>query len=299
MTPNKPPRLNPDVNKATMYAIIVNGIQIVALITFVLFVTLTDFGSDSRFSLQLVAVIGGIMACWGALIDIQEALRTRRRERTINELQITNEQMDLLNLKLRAQRHDFLNHVQVVYSLLEMQEYQEATAYLERIYDQLRAVSKVMRTHMTAFNALLQIKSAACEEHGVTFEMDIKSTLDHIPIPSWELCCIVGNLLDNAMDAVTAAQQPRIFLSVTEDLRSFSIAVQNNGSSIPPDMRERIFHAGVSSKGEGRGMGLSIVRQTLEEYGGSIGVTSNAHETSFTVSVPKGNCDAIIQPQTT
>ena len=68
--------------------------------------------------------------------------------------------------------------MQVVYSLLEMQEYGEATAYLERVYDAHRSVSSVLRTKMTAFNALLQVKSAACEERGITLEMDIRSTLE-------------------------------------------------------------------------------------------------------------------------
>ena len=298
MTPNKP-RLNPDVNKTTLYAIIVNAIQIVALAAFVLLVTLTDLGSNSRFSLQLIAVVGAVMAGWGAMIDIQDALRTRRRERTINELQTTNEQMDALNLKLRAQRHDFLNHVQVVYSLLEMQEYAEATGYLERVYDQLRSVSKVMRTRMTAFNALLQVKSAACEERGVTFLMDIRSALENMPIPSWELCCIIGNLLDNAMDAVLTAGDPQSELTATEDLRGYVLTVRNNGKPVPPDMEETIFEAGVSTKGEGRGMGLSIVRQTLAEYGGTIFLATGEQDTAFTVTVPKGSAEGAKSPQTT
>lgn len=286
MTPSDS-RLKPDVNKTTLFAIVVNAMQLVVLVGFVLYVTLTDFSAGSRSSLQLIAVLGAAMAGWGAWIDIQDALRTRRRERTINELQITNGQMDALNLKLRAQRHDFLNHIQVVYSLLEMEESAEAADYLERIYEQLRSVSSVLRTRMTAFNALLQVKSAACEEKGIALLLDIRSTLESIIVPPWELCCIIGNLLDNAMDAVASADEPQIGLAVLEDLRGFTFQVRNNGSVIPPDMRERIFEAGVSTKGDGRGMGLSIVRQTLAEYGGTISVRSDDSETLFTVTVPK------------
>ncbi|MEG0995567.1 MAG: Spo0B domain-containing protein [Clostridia bacterium] len=267
MTPTKQ-RPRPDIGKATLYAIVVNAIQLVAVLSFVLYVVLVDISKDNLFYLQLIAIVGAFMAGWGALIDIQEALLTRRRERIINELQTTNEQMDRLNLKLREQRHDFLNHIQVVYSLMEMEEYSEATSYLERVYERLHTVSKVLRTRMTAFNALLQVKSAACEERGIALTLEIHSALEGLSVPPWELCCVVGNLLDNAMDA-------------------FTITVRNNGALVPLEMRERIFEAGVSSKGEGHGMGLHIVRQTLGEYGASISLQSGDEETAFSVFIPR------------
>ena len=215
----------PDVQKTTMFAIVVNAVQIGVLLAFVLYVLTAGPEARNSWSLQFMVIAGALMAAWGAGVDIQDALRTRRLERTIGELQTTNEQMDALNLKLRAQRHDFLNHLQVVYSLLEMQEYGEATAYLERVYDEHRSVSSVLRTKMTAFNALLQVKSAACEERGIALEMDIRSTLEGLPVPPWELCCIIGNLMDNAMDAVEDAPGGHIQLAVSEDLRGFTLSL--------------------------------------------------------------------------
>lgn len=278
------PRRIPDVNKATLSAIVVNAIQIAALAAFVLYVLL--WREQSRLSLTVIVVIAALMAAWGASIDIQEAVRTRRRERTISELQLSNGQMDALNLKLRAQRHDFLNHLQVVYSLLEMGESNEAADYLETIYNQLKSVSKVLRTRVTAFNALLQVKNAACEEKGIALEMDIRSTLDGLTVPAWELCCIIGNLMDNAMDAVGGMRDGRIWLNVRDDLHNFYFTVRNNGAPVPEELRQSIFEPGVSTKGEGRGMGLSIVRQTLAEFGGTIALEDGG-ETAFTVTVPK------------
>lgn len=278
------PRRIPDVNKATLSAIVVNAIQIAALAAFVLYVLL--WREQSRLSLTVIVVIAALMAAWGASIDIQEAVRTRRRERTISELQLSNGQMDALNLKLRAQRHDFLNHLQVVYSLLEMGESNEAADYLETIYNQLKSVSKVLRTRVTAFNALLQVKNAACEEKGIALEMDIRSTLDGLTVPAWGLCCIIGNLMDNAMDAVGGMRDGRIWLNVREDLHNFYFTVRNNGAPVPEEFRQSIFEPGVSTKGEGRGMGLSIVRQTLAEFGGTIALEDGG-ETAFTVTVPK------------
>lgn len=277
-------RRTPDVNKATAYAIVVNAIQIAALALFVLYVVFGS-GHDEQI-LTAVVVVAALMAIWGATIDIREALLTRRRERTIEGLKQSNDQMDALNLKLRAQRHDFLNHIQVVYSLLEMGESQEAADYLERIWTEFKTVSRVIRTKVTAFNALLQVKSAACEERGIALDMDIRSTLDGLSVPAWEICCIIGNLMDNAMDALSGQPEGKIRLEVREDVRGYRFVIANNGQPIPEALRETIFEPGFSTKGEGRGMGLSIVRNTLREFGGAIAL-AEGDETAFVVTVPR------------
>ena len=189
----KAPR-KPNISKTVAYASAVNALQILALLVFVVYVFLMDFSWQNRISLRTIAVVGALVAGWGAILDIQDALLTRRRMRTITELQTVNQQMDALNLKLRAQRHDFLNPLQVVYSLMEMGEYQDATAYLETVYSQLHAVSRVLRTKVTAFNALLQVKNAECERRGIALELDVRSTLEGIAMPAWELCCVIGSL---------------------------------------------------------------------------------------------------------
>lgn len=281
------PEHNASIEKTAVYAIVVNAIQMVALLLFVLYVCLMDLTGFNLFALRIIAIVGAIMAGWGAFIDIQDALQTRKRVRTISELKTVNDQMNALNLKLREQRHDFLNHLQVVYSLLEMQEYKDATEYLETVYTQLHSVSKVLRTKLTAFNALLQAKTADCEQKNIHLEMDIRSTLEDLAAPSWELCCIIGNLLDNAIDAASEADHPEITFTVIESLRACEFRISNNGPLIPEDMRETIFEAGVSTKGEGHGMGLNIVRQRLSELGGVITLLSEDDRTTFSVLLPR------------
>ena len=276
-----------DVGKASLYAVIVNVSEIVVLAGFVLYVLLTNITAKNVYAVEGLAILGSLMACWGAFLDIREALITRRRLRVIEELEETNTQMDTLNHTLRAQRHDFLNHLQVVYSLMEMAEYGEATDYLEKVYGEIRSVSSFLCTRSTAVNALLKVKSGACAERGVELSLDIKSSLEGLTIPAWELCRVLANIIDNALDALRGAASPRITVTIAEDLRAHIFTVANNGEPIPEDMREAIFEAGVSSKGEGRGMGLSIVKQTLESHGASIAVRSDLSETAFTVTVPK------------
>lgn len=276
-----------DVSKASLYAIIVNVSEITVLMAFVVYTMITGVTPQNQQFILLIAIIGGLMASWGAFLDIREALMARRRQLQIQDLTQANTQMDDLNHTLRAQRHDFLNHLQVVYGLMEMDEYAEATDYLEKVYGEIRSVSSFLSTRSTAVNALLKVKAGACEQEQIGFRMDIKSPLLNLPMPAWELCRVLGNLIDNAMDAAKQAETPQICLSIAEDIRAFRFEIENNGPAIPQALLPSIFEEGVSTKGENRGMGLSIVKNTLKPYGGNASCQSDAGGTRFTVTLPK------------
>ena len=276
-----------DISKASLYAIIVNVSEITVLLAFVVYVMFTGVTDQNRQFIQWIAIIGGLMASWGAFLDIREALLARRRQLQIQDLEQSNTQMDDLNHTLRAQRHDFLNHLQVVYSLMEMKEYAEATDYLEKVYGEIRSVSTFLSTRSTAVNALLKVKAGACAHEHIDLLMDITSALVGLPMPAWELCRVLGNLIDNAMDAAKQADMPQIRITIAEDIRAYLFTIQNNGAAIPEDLLSTIFEAGVSTKGENRGMGLSIVKTTLEPYGGEVHCTSGEGGTTFAVMLPR------------
>ncbi|MBN1778586.1 MAG: Spo0B domain-containing protein [Clostridiales bacterium] len=274
-----------DVSKASLYAIIVNVSEITVLMGFVVYTMLTGVTDQNRQFILWFAVVGGLMASWGAFLDIREALMARRRQLQIHDLEQTNTQMDDLNQTLRAQRHDFLNHLQIVYSLMEMKEYDEATDYLEKVYGEIREVSSFLSTRSTAVNALLKVKAGACAQSHIDLQMDIRSPLQGLPMPAWELCRVLGNLIDNAMDAAKQADKPRIRLKIREDIRAFLFTIQNNGAVIPEDLP--VFEEGASTKGENHGMGLCIVKKTLGPYGGDVSYQSGESGTRFTVTLPK------------
>ena len=286
MKPRKP-TTQIDVSKAALYAIIVNVSEIAVLMGFVFYALFTGITPQNRQFIQWIAVIAGVMASWGAFLDIREALMARRRQLMISDLERSNTQMDALNHTLRAQRHDFLNHLQVVYSLMEMNEYAEATDYLETVYGEIRAVSSFLSTRSTAVNALLKVKAGACAQENINLQLDIKSPLDGLPMPAWELCRVLGNLIDNAMDAAKQAETPQISISIEEDIRAYRFSIGNNGEAIPEEMLASIFEEGVSTKGEDHGMGLSIVKNTLEPYDGTVQCESGEQGTRFTVTLPK------------
>ncbi len=279
------------IRKATYYAVIINGLQIL-LILVVLFAVLfvPEIKTSPRLLLMLT-LLASLVVIWGAVVDISEALSTRRLVRQLDDMDQTIEAMSNLNITLRTQRHDFLNHLQVVYSLIEMEEYGEANEYIEQVYGRITAISRVMKTAVPAVNALLQVKAAACEQARVRLTLEITSkweTLENT-MPAWEMCKVLSNLIDNAIDAMEkqAAKKRQLTISLTENLRQYCFCVSNSGTPIPEDMQESIFQPGITTKGEGHGMGLYIVRKTIRGRGGDITLESNAERTAFSGYVPK------------
>ena len=195
----------------------------------------------------------------------------------------------LARVMRRELRRRGIEHLQVVYSLMEMEEYGEANSYIEKVYGRITAVSRVLKTASAPINALLQVKLAACEKAGVQVTLNITSTWKELPISGWEMCKVLSNLIDNAIDAMADLPNGKKHLTITltENLKEYVFSVANTGTPIPPGDQQRIFEPGVTTKSDGHGMGLFIVRETLRHYGGDIQVTSDAQETVFSGTVPK------------
>ena len=110
---------------------------------------------------------------------------------------------------------------------------------------------------------------------------------DNLPLPAWEMCRVLSNLIDNAMDALEGRDSPRLLITLNEDVKSFSFEVKNNGPAIPEKLLNSIFEPGFSGKGEGRGMGLHIARETMRGTAGDLTVESCEEYTAFRGFIPK------------
>lgn len=280
---------NISVRKAAIYAIVINGLQIGLMVAMIVASLLLPGTQFDGLVLETVLIVAAVVVIWGAAVDIREALSTQKLLGQLDDMDDTIEAMEGLNNTLRAQRHDFLNHLQVVYSLMEMQEYDEAGAYIEKIYGAITSVSRVMKTANPAINALLQVKLSECDKAKIPVEMNIQSSWKDLPMPGWEMCKVLSNLLDNAIDALEEVQEGerRLSLTLTEDLHAFRFLVSNSGPMIPVKSQESIFQPGVTTKADGHGMGLYIVRKVLQERGGDIRLVSDASGTTFSGFVPK------------
>lgn len=232
----------------------------------------------------IVVVI--LVVCMGFVFYLYE-----KQRRHYEELQQGYLQLQDLNRRLRSQRHDYLNHLQVVVGLLELEEYEELKNYLKPVYNDIMKTGKAIRTCSAAINALLMAKWNVAEEKGIDFYLEVKSDLKALSVEDWQMCKVLSNLIDNAVTALEdKAGEKKIWLDVTEDKDSCCFVISNNGPRIPEHFKTDMFKPGITSKKEnGHGMGLYIVSNVVKDYNGRIEVTSNEERTTFTVSFPKKN----------
>ena len=275
-----------NVRKAATMSIVMNSIEVALLIGLLLLDVFTDNPKLMHFA-RPFSTIALVMLILEGLTSVRDGFIWRKTNQQNEMMADAMDQLDELNIQLRMQRHDFLNHLQVVYSLVDMKENDEAVRYIETVYGQMRRLSAGMKTDKPAVNALLQAKLAQAEDKGVRLQLEVTSPLTELPVNDWELCRVLGNLIDNGMDAMEGMAQPEMKVELYEDLRSYGLRVSNNGPEIPAAIRQKVFNTGFTTKAAGHGLGLSIVKEILEDAGGGISLESDAQRTAFTGWIPK------------
>ncbi|WP_026886347.1 sensor histidine kinase [Clostridium beijerinckii] len=273
-----------NISKIILVSIFLNLIQIIFITLFIYYKSQNPHMIEGNFIIYVVAVSIGINSIITGIIFYNFLFK-----KGSNNLIDTIRYLEEFNRTLRSQRHDYLNHIQVIYSLMELEEFREARNYIEPVYKDIVRVSKALKTSKPAVNALLQAKLQMAEKNDIEMELEIKSTLMNLNMEPWDFCRIIGNIIDNAIFALKQKPSNRyILVELSEDLKNIRMNISNNGDCIPNEIIGTIFKEGFSTKsGKGDGMGLAIVKELVESFSGTVEVTSNDKRTSFEVVLPK------------
>jgi len=197
---------------------------------------------------------------------------------------------------LRAQTHEFDNQLHTISGLVQLGEYDEVSTLVGSITRARgeAAVYVSQRLEDPAVAALVVAKVALAAERDVELALDPGSRLPALdPAVSADLTSVLGNLVDNAVDA--AAGQPDALVEVwlTLDRDVVHLRVRDTGPGVPDQLREAVFVRGFSTKPEvlgGRGIGLPLVQLICSARGGSVSVGRAEAEggAEFVVTLPVG-----------
>jgi len=195
---------------------------------------------------------------------------------------------------LRAQAHDFSNRLHTIAGLIELGRHEEAiqlTTESSAVSQELTE-SLLERVGDPVLGALLLGKSAVAAERGIQFRLSPDSRLDGDAGHPRDLITVVGNLIDNALDAVASSPNggPRwVEVSIRQDDGDVVIKVHDSGPGIALDDTEQIFSEGYTTKvaapGSRRGLGLALVKQVAARRDGRVTVV-NQGGAMFTVRLP-------------
>jgi two-component system CitB family sensor kinase len=196
-----------------------------------------------------------------------------------------------LTQALQAQAHEAANRLHTVLTLVELGRTDDAIALAtaELTLAQRLADQVVDALDEPALAALLLGKSAQAGERGVELTVEAGSRLDGDPLPSRDLLTVVGNLVDNALEAVAVTPPPRrVRVLIRQDEHEVLVRVSDTGPGLSGSQAANAFRRGWSTKpGEGRGVGLSLVRQVAERHGGACRIEApEGGGTVLTVRLP-------------
>jgi two-component system, CitB family, sensor kinase len=193
---------------------------------------------------------------------------------------------------LRAQAHEAANRLHTVVSLIELNRPGEAvtfaTAELASAQEMTDRLLSAIAEPVLA--ALLLGKAAEANERGVEFVVTEDTEVVKVDIDSRDLVTLVGNLVDNAIEAALAAPPPRkVAVTVKADQQDLVLCVRDSGTGLDPARVADAFTRGWSTKAspgtKGRGLGLALVHQVVTRHGGTIDVTRDEGAV-FTVRLP-------------
>ncbi|MEV5345969.1 sensor histidine kinase [Streptomyces achromogenes] len=204
---------------------------------------------------------------------------------------------------LRAQDHEHANRMHTLLGLLELEMYDDAVEFVGEVVGDHRATAEQVaeRIRDPLLAALLVGKATVAAERGVALRVSEHTRLPDRLIDPRGLVTVVGNLVDNALDAVAATPHARVEVELRAEGRTVVLRVRDTGPGVPEDQRELIFTEGWSTKkppahGK-RGIGLSLVRRLAERQGGSATVGPAAGGgAEFTVVLPEALAEPRLVP---
>lgn len=197
-------------------------------------------------------------------------LKAREKEMELQTYKLYETSYQNLISEIRLRQHEFNNHISAIYSQhLVCKSYEELVerqkSYCEEItYD--NRYEKLLKAGDFALIGFLYGKFIEAEKRGIAVEYELKCMELRSSLPMFKMVELIGNLINNAMDALEKVDEKRIYVSITEDAEQIVIEVRNISSTISPKEITVMFQKGYSLKGENRGLGLYGLKKMGTEY---------------------------------
>ncbi len=204
---------------------------------------------------------------------------------------------------LRVQSHEHMNKMHTIAGLIQLKRYDQALDYIFEVTEEQEELTRFLSGRIKDYSVagILLGKYSRAKELHIEMEIDRNSRLTTLPsnLDSNAMVLILGNLLENAMEEVQGlpADRRKIRCAIMQDGTSIRIMVADSGRGILPEIRHRVFQRGFSTKGSGRGFGMSLVREYVEMAGGTITLQTGQDGTTVEIVLPVqfggGETDAV------
>ena len=205
----------------------------------------------------------------GAIVTLRDRTELETLVRELDSVRSLSDAM-------RAQAHEFSNRLHTLAGMLAMGHHDDAARFIVEVTETDEQLRRELAERIAdaRLAALLLAKSAVATERGVSLVLSEDSRLEHDLVDAREGLTLLGNLVDNALDAAAAGDGPPLVrVHLADEAGALLVRVRDTGPGVPAAVRAAVFEPGYSTKAqEGRGVGLSLVRQLVERRGGWVEV---------------------------
>jgi sensor histidine kinase regulating citrate/malate metabolism len=193
-------------------------------------------------------------------------------------------------LEMRSWKHDYHNHIQIMKAYIELDEIDKLKEYLDGLFNEIINIDKVIKSGNILVDALLNSKSSLATKKGISVKMKALVP-NELMVSEIDLCVILGNLLDNAIDECMRLDGDR-FIRVYIGMKNTQLyACVTNSSGKKKIKKGSIFS---SMKGTLHGFGLSRVENTVRKYKGYCSFNSEDGAFTAEVMLPMAAKDKIV-----
>lgn len=183
--------------------------------------------------------------------------------------------------QIRGWRHDYRNHIQMMKVLAANGDMDALKAYLDELDTDLNTVDTVVKTGNPMADAILNSKISLARSRNIPTQVDA-----HIPVKlkmsELDLCCIIGNLFDNAMEASLALPEEKRLIRVYMDMKGTQLYISFTNFTAAKKL-SKVGRGFKTSKGEGHGFGLVRMDDIVSRYDGYL--SRNSEDGAFTTEI--------------
>lgn len=193
-------------------------------------------------------------------------------------------QKDILSFYqvIRSQRHDFNIHMNTIYGLLKVGKFKETEHYIDEVVEEVKDINELLPLFHPAIGSMIFTYREMTLQKGIDLYVDIKDDLRYIPCGVYEMNKIIGNLLQNAIEAVDSGQ---IKLEITNESNVIVVRVTNK-IDLHTIAIEDMFQHGFSTKETHEGIGLPAIQHILSKYNGVIYPEIEGNHLTMVVRIP-------------
>lgn len=265
---------------------------IIIYMSFILYRYIKTTTASDYFSIFAMA-LGAVLFTWFVFMIMRKIMIQSQKELIwkMREKEYQNQRMYFINLQeilttLKAQRHDFNNHMSTVYGMIQLNKNDDAKKYILRLVDSVTELNDILQANHPVISSLINIKYQLAKKNKINMKLNLSMPED-LNLDYIDLSIVIGNLLDNAIEACRNMETGEKTIEV-EIMQNNEYIIFNIINSKNSDLYRKEDSARYTTKAdqENHGFGLSNVKQVVNKYKGMMNIEDLKDKFKVNIALP-------------